>query len=536
MQTPEFAKADAPQWILDLLKVEEPKLNLVNESSLKEFDSLTLDEQERYRNYTNRAVASEIDALQELTEIEGLQWDYSTYATACNLFDLAKAPWSPLLSDEAEDIIREYAPPFDNDGWDEERLDKLINSAFKKVMHSDKARPYPKGETRTKKASKPTTQEKTPFEFNIKWLSEVEDEDYEWYEENWVPKKGLLLLSGDSGSGKSTLFAYWMAQLTTGEWSDKPENVIYLAREDSLESVIKPRLKVAGTDLSKVATILLKEPDFNGTMRERALSFKRHLEPLRAMVRDIQAKAIFLDPVVTFLGVDEDRDSKDMQRTALDDLKHFADEENVLIVCIKHNKKNQIGSEKLTGKDKVYGSTVWYEVFRHGVELRKLDDELKDKMQLGEDDELAALLMLRKNSYGPDDLPPKAFKLESVPYRKGTTSRFVYDGDRNINPNEIDARATESDEQTDKRVGNNNKADKWLIDTLNALGGSALRSKIEELCNDNDKVPSFSTIRRRMRQLDIEVESRKSAKNDIKIWHLGPSLLEKFDPKNNLEM
>lgn len=532
--------ANAPAWLLEALNTSElDSEGLVEEKGLKGFGDLDSDTQDRYRRYTQGVISGEIAALKELEEFPELPWNNTTYSSACNLFELAKAPWSDLTSDDAETIIRENIPPFDTEGWTSIAVDKLIESAFKKVMHSSKSRPYPPGETR-----KPTTQRPakssananvpdTIAELSVQWFSEVEDEDYEWYEKDWIPKKGGVLLAGYGGSGKSTLFAYWIRLITTGQWGGEPGNCVYMAREDSKSAIIKPRLIAAGADISKVATILLKEPDFNGEMKERAVSFKRHLEDIRRLIRQIDARAIFLDPGVSFLGIDEDKDSKDMQRTVLEDLLNFAEQENVLIFVIKHYKKNQSGSERLSSRDKLYGSTVWYEVFRHVLSLRKIDEELKSKLDLAEDDPLSALLSIDKNSYGKDDHDPKAFGLEEFMYRNNPVSRFVEDGVRSISTRDVDSREVETDEQADRRVEKNSSTDKWIIDTLNALGGVCMRSKILELREAQKAAPSLSTFKRRILVI-ADVEKVKGERNNVVIYTIRDAYREHIDPKKDL--
>lgn len=535
----------APQWLLDALSVSEPDATgLVEEKELKGFSELDAATQARYKRYVKGVISSEIDALRELTEEPGLPWNNTTYNTACNLFELAKAPWSDMTTDEAENIIRANIPPYDDEGWTPIAVDKLIESAYKKVMHSSKSRPYPPGET------KPTTSKggakpgramgsadipDTIAEVSVQWFSEVEDEDYEWYEKDWIPKKGGVLLAGYGGSGKSTLFAYWIRLITTGVWGGTPGTCVYMAREDSKSAIIKPRLIAAGADISKVATILLKEPDFNGAMKERAVSFKRHLEEIRKVIKAHNVRALFLDPGVSFLGIDEDKDSKDMQRTVLEDLLHFAEVENVLIFVIKHYKKNQSGSERLSSRDKLYGSTVWYEVFRHVLSLRKIDEDLKSKLDLDEDDPLSALLSIDKNSYGRDDHEPKAFGLEEVIYRNNPVSKFVEDGIRHISARDVDSREVETEEQSDRRVEKNSATDRWIIETLNALGGVCMRSKILELRDAQKAAPSLATFKRRIGVI-ADIEKVKGERNNVVIYTIKDEYKEKVDPKRDLRM
>ena len=77
----------------------------------------------------------------------------------------------------------------------------------------------------------------------------------EWLVDGLIPRGAITLLSGREGLGKSLLSLYWVAQLTQGELTDYPENALIVASEDSASHVIRPRLDVAGADVSRVMTL-----------------------------------------------------------------------------------------------------------------------------------------------------------------------------------------------------------------------------------------------------------------------------------------
>lgn len=532
--------AQAPPWLLSLLDGPETAVErLVDESGIPGWVELDSTTQGRLKSYVQGVVTQEIAALHELVEIPGMQWDNGTYKTACCLFEMAKAPWSPLDADEAETILREHAPPFDDEGWDETRLSKIISSAFKRIMHSAGVRPYPElKETRLPPTSTANSKESPPSSLVGVRFVDIEDETYAWYEENWLPRKGVALVAGNPGSGKSTLFAHWITQLTQGRMSGRPEHVVYMAKEDSAAAIIKPRLAVAGADLSKVWTLHVEEPDFNEKMKSRSVNLKRHLSELKGFVADNEIRALFMDPIVSFLGVDEDRDSKDMQRTALEDLLMFADEMNVLILGIKHFKKNQKGSERLSGRDRLYGSTVWSEVLRHILILRQMDDELREKLELGEEDDTAALLHIDKNSYGPSGLPPKAFRLEEGVYNGQIFMAFEPDGTREVTSREVDEREIETFEQADRRIERDTSNDRWLLDRIRATGGTITRSRVEELCADA-KAPNIRTLDRRAKRLEelgrLVISRVPGEKNKIITWTLPGPRTQSAHPIDDLE-
>ena len=85
--------------------------------------------------------------------------------------------------------------------------------------------------------------------------SEIGIDRVHWVWNHRIPVGGTTLLAGREGFGKTLLVCWLAARLSRGdlpgEWQGRPSDVIYIGSEDDRKSVVNPRLKAAGADLSR---------------------------------------------------------------------------------------------------------------------------------------------------------------------------------------------------------------------------------------------------------------------------------------------
>lgn len=87
---------------------------------------------------------------------------------------------------------------------------------------------------------------------------DIKDVKVTWMWEPYVAFGKVTLLHGVKGVGKSMLAMRMMAACTNRKSLDdvskylEPMNVLYFTDEENLEGIVRPRLKQAGADLSKV--------------------------------------------------------------------------------------------------------------------------------------------------------------------------------------------------------------------------------------------------------------------------------------------
>ena len=178
------------------------------------------------------------------------------------------------------------------------------------------------------------------FEF----YDSVKEQKVDWLWYPYIPFGKLTLLEGDPGEGKSTFMLHIAALLTRGQDMpdgykvEKPEYVIYQCNEDDVADTIKPRLKSAGADCSKIAYII----DDNSSL---TLNDKRITEVLEKT----HARLLILDPFQSFLIQDGDLHSVGRMRTTLGNLAVIATKFKCAIVLIGHMNKSSTGKSLYRG-------------------------------------------------------------------------------------------------------------------------------------------------------------------------------------------
>lgn len=115
----------------------------------------------------------------------------------------------------------------------------------------------------------------------------------------------------------------------------EPVNVLMLASEDDADTVIKPRLRKVGADLSRV---------FDLPEDERPM-LPRDAKRLSDYVGDNRIRAIFIDPITDFVeGIDFSKN--DQVRSALKPLKQIAKKHDALVTMSMHINKAE-GKKKI---------------------------------------------------------------------------------------------------------------------------------------------------------------------------------------------
>lgn len=179
----------------------------------------------------------------------------------------------------------------------------------------------------------------------IPWRSvaEVEREEIDWL---WYPRiaRGkLTLVAGDPGNGKSMFTMGLAAKLTAGfplpDGGEAVKGTVLLASfEDGAGDTIRPRLELAGADLSRVL-LLDQFKDENDKPR----SFRGSDVPSLDAALDMQPDAccLVIDPIMAYVGaIDAYRDNE--VRSSLQPLVDMAQRRKLAVICVVHLNKSQV--------------------------------------------------------------------------------------------------------------------------------------------------------------------------------------------------
>jgi hypothetical protein len=173
--------------------------------------------------------------------------------------------------------------------------------------------------------------------------SEVTMRSIEWFEKPLWQTSAFQPLAGAKGAGKGTYLAGLASRVT-----QKGENAIFVATEDSTEIDLVPRLAAAKAVLPRCRIVQqhVRLPDDVEALRELAKSFP----PVRLLV---------IDPVANHIG-DRNSNSDAEVRDAIAPLNQLADDLACLIVGVRHPGKDR-SRGALTS---ILGSTAWVDTPR----------------------------------------------------------------------------------------------------------------------------------------------------------------------------
>lgn len=104
-------------------------------------------------------------------------------------------------------------------------------------------------------------------------LDEVEEKEASWLIPGYLPKGQICIMCGDGGAGKTTTWCALAASVSTGgkvffdQTPDEfvkaePQKVLFFSSEDSIEYVLRAKLRKSGANLKNIFSVSLKNPQF----------------------------------------------------------------------------------------------------------------------------------------------------------------------------------------------------------------------------------------------------------------------------------
>jgi hypothetical protein len=173
----------------------------------------------------------------------------------------------------------------------------------------------------------------------LEWFVTVEEKKPDWIWRDHLPKGCTVVLGGRQGGGKGLVTCDIAARITRGDampdgmpGTGQPGRVLFVTREDDPAIALKPRLRVAGADMSRVA---FTHGDFTDgtpieTMADAAVliaaEIKRHGFDL-----------VFVDPLGAW--VEDDANNGQQIRAVVDPMNRVARETGACICFVAHLRK-----------------------------------------------------------------------------------------------------------------------------------------------------------------------------------------------------
>lgn len=173
-------------------------------------------------------------------------------------------------------------------------------------------------------------------------LSDFEERDASWLVPEYLPSGALTTIAGDGGCGKTSVWVDLAAAVSTGRRcffdptpegfsAGEPSKVVFLSAEDSIEIVLKKRLKAAGANLSNILTASLQDERF------KELKFDSPL--LKQMIENVKPALVIFDPLQGFIPEGVNMGSRSDMRGLLSPLIGIGESTGTAFVLIVHTNK-----------------------------------------------------------------------------------------------------------------------------------------------------------------------------------------------------
>jgi RecA-family ATPase len=182
---------------------------------------------------------------------------------------------------------------------------------------------------------------KTAAEIEDVCAASVTTKPVEWEWRGRIPSGKLTIFDGDPDLGKSVVTMDIAARKSTGRgFPDgapcKAGNVLIANVEDGVADTIVPRLEAHGADLNRVFIFSSSVPDGRGG--KRLLDLPRDIALLEDKVIQREAELLIIDPVLTMLGGDANKDQD--ARKALTPIRDMAERTGVAVIAVRHLNKS----------------------------------------------------------------------------------------------------------------------------------------------------------------------------------------------------
>ena len=349
------------------------------------------------------------------------------------------------------------------------------------------------------------------------FASDVEMRAIEWLWDKRFAIGKIGVIAGLPDEGKGQVLCYMAGRITRGqtwpiaEGRSRLGNVIILSAEEDAADSLVPRLHAAGADTARVCLEkMVREPGENGQEHKRMFSLVTDLEMLRQRIVEVgDVAAVFIDPITSYLGIDEVDSYRDTDvRAVLGPLKELAEEMRIAIIAIMHfNKKTDVTNALL----RISNSLAFVGLPRHVYAVisdaeneRKLLVRAKNNDAAASDNQTLAFHFEVKE-VGFDDKLSKEIR---APYIVWETE-YV-----DITANEAMQAASEN-----KSPGERDKAKSLLLEVL-ADGRQVTVEELKDLAKGHGL--SWRTMIRAKEDLNITPEKESGVPNGKWFWKLPP--------------
>lgn len=195
----------------------------------------------------------------------------------------------------------------------------------------------PKQNTGTQTAVLPTPQKSI-----LTSLDDFAEQDAKWLVPNIIPEAQISLICGDGGTGKTSIWASLIASISSGRqvffdptppelFEAEPRKCVFFSGEDSIEIVLRKRLRMAGADLCNILSMSMRD--------ERFPELKFNSQLLKDIILQEKPALAIFDPLQAFVPEGLNLGARNDMRSLLTTLIGLGEEVGTTFVIILHTNK-----------------------------------------------------------------------------------------------------------------------------------------------------------------------------------------------------
>ena len=176
---------------------------------------------------------------------------------------------------------------------------------------------------------------------DVRTLDEFEEKDVEWLIKNYLPKGQITLICGTGGTGKTSVWTSLLASISSGDRNlfdgtdmpgeRKPATAMFFSAEDTVENVIKKKLRLNHANMKNILTMSLSDPNF-----ERIKFGSKYLEDLIAQYKP--ALCVF-DPLQNFIDGKIKMSDRNAMRQHMRSLIEWGQKYGTTFLIVMHTNK-----------------------------------------------------------------------------------------------------------------------------------------------------------------------------------------------------
>lgn len=207
----------------------------------------------------------------------------------------------------------------------------------------------------------------------LKTLAQFEEKAPEWIIPGYIPKKQITLICGTGGTGKTSFWISLVSSISAGsrtlfDGSGEitpdyiPHTVMFFSGEDSIETVLKKKLREQGADMEMITALDITDPDFE--------KIKFNSDLLRNLIKEYQPYLCVMDPLQSFIDSKIKMADRNAMRQAMRNLIELGETYGTTFIIVMHTNKQS----NVYGRQRMADSADLWDIARSVLMIGEADE------------------------------------------------------------------------------------------------------------------------------------------------------------------